>query len=99
MTPSSRTSYRLSFPSLHAHLIDVEARFTGAAPPLDLHMAVWTPGSYLVRDYARYVQDVTAADESGSPLPVSKIDKTTWRVGGSARDVVVKYRVYGWDLT
>jgi predicted metalloprotease with PDZ domain len=99
MTQAPRTSYRLHFPSLHAHLIDVEARFSSVALPIDLHMAVWTPGSYLVRDYARYVQDVTAQDETGSPLPVSKVDKTTWRVGGSARDVVVKYRVYGWDLT
>ncbi len=94
-----RTSYRLSFTNLHAHLIDVEARFSAAAPPLDLRMAVWTPGSYLVRDYSRHVQDLSAEDEAGRPLPVTKTDKATWRIGGSARDVVVKYRVYAWEQT
>ena len=31
------------------------------APQVELMMAVWTPGSYLVREYARHVEGVTAA--------------------------------------
>lgn len=97
-----RTRYRLSFPRLHAHLVDVESRFEGAAGPgpVDLRMAAWTPGSYLVRDYARHVQDVEAVDETGRTLAVAKVDKATWRVTpAGGRDVVVRYRVYGHELT
>jgi len=98
-----RTSYRLAFPEPHTHLIDVEARFEGASAhghELDLHMAAWTPGSYLVRDYARHVQDLVAVDESGRTLAVDKQDKARWRVrlqGG--RDLLLRYRVYAWELT
>jgi predicted metalloprotease with PDZ domain len=99
----ARTRYRLAFPSPHTHLIEVEARFADAAAhgsSVDLHMAAWTPGSYLVRDYARHVQDVVALDERGAPLAVEKQDKASWRVQlGSARDLLVRYRVYAWELT
>lgn len=99
----ARTSYRIVLGDLKAHLVDVEARFAGVAAhgaTLDLRMAAWTPGSYLVRDYARHVQDLTAADEAGRPLEARKVDKATWRVTrGEARDVVVRYRVYAWELT
>jgi predicted metalloprotease with PDZ domain len=97
-----RTTYRLAFTRPQAHLVDVEARFAAVGPreSLDLRMAAWTPGSYLVRDYARHVQDLTAEDEAGRPLAVGKLDKATWRVTvGSAQDVIVRYRVYGWELT
>ncbi len=99
--PMARNSYRLAFSRLNAHLVDVEARFQEAGGgDVDLRMAAWTPGSYLVREYARHVQDVEAFDEHGRALAVSKTDKATWRVAAAgARDVVARYRVYGWDLS
>lgn len=67
---------------------------------LDLALPAWTPGSYLIRDYARHVQQFAAADERGEPLPWQKIDKTTWRITtGNARSVRVTYQVYAFDLS
>jgi predicted metalloprotease with PDZ domain len=43
-------------------------------------MPVWTPGSYLVREYARHVQDFAATEAGGKPLAWRKINKNTWRV-------------------
>lgn len=95
-----RVTYRLSFPDLHAHLVDVEARFDDVSGPVDLRMAAWTPGSYLIREYSRHVQDLSVTDGSGAPLAATKTDKATWRVdAGAARAIVARYRVYGWDLS
>jgi predicted metalloprotease with PDZ domain len=93
--------YRLAFPQPHAHLIDVEARFDDLDGDAALvRMAAWTPGSYLVRDYARHVQELTAAGPDGAALAVTKVDKATWRVAlAGARALVVRYRVYAWELT
>jgi predicted metalloprotease with PDZ domain len=93
--------YRLTFSEPHAHLVDVEARFAEVTgPEAVLRMAAWTPGSYLVRDYARHVQDVSAEDEDGRPLRIDKVEKAAWRVVlDGARDLVVRYRVYAWELT
>jgi len=47
-------AYTVSMPRPHTHLFDVEARlrYRGTAPAsLDLLMPVWTPGSYLVREF------------------------------------------------
>jgi predicted metalloprotease with PDZ domain len=92
----ARVRYSLSFPSLHAHLVDVEARFAGVSGPVELAMAAWTPGSYLIREYARHVQDL--AVEGGRAV---KVAKDRWRIEGAPAggELVVRYRVYGWDLT
>src|SRR5437762_9967969 len=59
--------YTLSFPAPQTHYVDVTATVpTGRRADVDLMMAVWTPGSYLVREYARNIEAVTAfgADRS-----------------------------------
>ena len=67
---------------------------------VELMMAVWTPGSYLVREYERNVEGVTAAAPDGRALAVVKSDKNRWRVTtGGAATVTVKYRVYGREMS
>jgi len=63
-------------------------------------MPVWTPGSYLIREYARHVQELTAATEDGSPLPWQKVSKNHWRITTEPEaGVRVRYRVFANDLT
>ena len=61
-------TYTLRFPDAARHYVDVEASFPATGQTrVELFMAVWTPGSYLVREYARHVEDVQARDETGAP--------------------------------
>ena len=63
-------------------------------------MAVWTPGSYLVREYERHVEGVTATAADGRALAPVKPAKNRWRVEtGGARSITVSYRVYGREMT
>ncbi|HYG09516.1 MAG TPA: PDZ domain-containing protein [Pyrinomonadaceae bacterium] len=111
-TPSANAapeiSYTVSMPAPHTHLLQVEMRVgSGRAGNLpaqvDLVMPVWTPGSYLVREYARHVQDFAATEAGGNSRPLAwrKINKNTWRVetGGAAREVRATYSVYANELT
>ncbi len=91
--------YRVAMPRPHAHLFEVEATFPAGPDVLDAVMPVWTPGSYLVREYARQVQDVTARGPDGQPLPVRRVDKRTWRVDAKGRAVTLRYRVYANELS
>jgi len=81
------------------HLLEVEMRVTVAANlnvpnETDLVMPVWTPGSYLIREFERHVQDF-AADANGRALDWTKVNKNTWRVKtNGARRWRVTYRVY-----
>ncbi|HEX4497071.1 MAG TPA: peptidase M61, partial [Thermoanaerobaculia bacterium] len=77
----SPVAYTLRFPAPQTHYVDVEARVpTDGKPQVELTMAVWTPGSYLVREYARNVEDVTASTEGGEALKVEKTTKNHWRI-------------------
>lgn len=94
-------SYTLRFPAPETHLVEVEGRFpTAGRAALDLAMAVWTPGSYLVREYAKHVEGLAATAEDGRPLAVAKTAKNRWRIAaaGAAR-VVVRYRLYAREMS
>lgn len=94
-------SYTLSFPAPQTHYVEVEASLpTGGRPEIELMMAVWTPGSYLIREYSRNVEAVAAATEAGEPLAVEKTAKNRWRVStqGAPR-VTLRYRVYSREMS
>jgi predicted metalloprotease with PDZ domain len=99
-------AYTVSMPKPHTHLLEVEIHVTRglrAWPAEDtLVMPVWTPGSYLVREFARNVQDFAATDASGRALPWEKINKNSWRVkthAAGADEWRVTYRVYANELS
>ena len=100
-TSAEPIRYTVSFPAPQTHYVEVSAAVpTGRQPQVELMMAVWTPGSYMVREYARNVEAVTAAGPDGRALSVEKTDKNNWRVTtGGAQTVTVKYRVYGREMT
>ena len=53
--------YTLRFPAPHTHYVEVEAAIpTSGRPEVEVYMATWTPGSYLIREYERHVEAVTA---------------------------------------
>jgi predicted metalloprotease with PDZ domain len=93
--------YRIRFTEPWAHLADIELTVPAAGGrALDLWMPVWTPGSYLVREYARHVESFSASDSSGRELPWRKTSKNHWEVEpGGADRVVVRYRVYGHEMS
>ena len=93
--------YTLSFPAPQTHYIEVAAEVpTGRRPQIELMMAVWTPGSYLVREYSRNVEAVTASGAGGRALAVEKSEKNRWRFEtGGAPTITVKYRVYGREMS
>ena len=91
-------------PRPDTHLLEVEMRLrwpAQAPPAVDLRMPVWTPGSYLVREFERHVQDFAAEDAGGRALQWTKTSKNTWRVTApaGARELRARYRVYSNELT
>ena len=93
--------YTVSFPAPHTHYADIEASYpTEGRPYIDLMMPVWTPGSYLIREYARHVEALTATNPSRATLAVEKTRKNRWRVStNSAATVWVRYRVYAHEMS
>jgi len=87
--------YIVSFPAPQTNYAEVAADFpTGGQPSIEIFMPVWTPGSYLVREYARNVEEVKG------PGMVVKTTKNRWRIDtGGAATVHVTYRIYCHEMS
>ena len=90
--------YKIGMSKPWTHLLEVELSFAGLPPgtaSLDFQMPIWRTGRYVVFDFPSGVQEFSALDGSGSPLPWAKTDKSTWKVKkGRATAVSVRYKVY-----
>jgi predicted metalloprotease with PDZ domain len=88
--------YRLSFPAAQNHYVDVEAEVpTGGAREVEVFLPVWTPGSYMVREYSRQLESFGARTPAGQPLSFEKTRKNRWLIkSGGAPTVQLRYRVY-----
>jgi predicted metalloprotease with PDZ domain len=94
--------YQVAMSQPTSHLFEVTLQVTNwQQDVLELVMPVWTPGSYLVREYARHVQDFTVGDSSTQQfLESRKVSKNHWEiVTGSSQSIRIKYRVFANDLT
>jgi predicted metalloprotease with PDZ domain len=88
--------YTVTVDRPQAHLFSVTMEIAGLqAAELDVSMPVWTPGSYLVREYERHVIGFAASDADGGSLDWRKLDKNTWRVSTNGTGhALIEYDVY-----
>lgn len=91
--------YELVTLDMRAHEFVVRLRVPDpAANAQRLQLPAWIPGSYMVRDFARNITAIAAADDRG-PVALIKLDKQTWELGSCHGELVVDYRVYAFDLS
>lgn len=98
----SAVEHTVRFPSPAQHTIEIETVFSAEGASVEVMMAVWTPGSYLVREFARHVHDVSARDLEGTPLTIEKSSKNRWTVtapDGLPARVVVRYSLYAREVS
>lgn len=92
--------YTVTFPEAQAHYANIEMSITGIkTTTIDVKMPVWTPGSYLVREFAKSVESVNASAD-GKEIEAVKISKNTWRISnGKAASVKINYKVYAFEIS
>ena len=109
--PAPGITYILSMPEPQTHYFEVEMQLKNVAsianakkndrpdgPYIDIKMPVWTPGSYLIREYPKNVEAFVAT-AGGKAVPSEKVLKNTWRVYVGDDNLTIRYRVYANDLT
>ncbi len=93
--------YTVILPQPANHLFEVSFAIQDlSSDVLDLKFPVWTPGSYLVREYVRHLQGFRALDAQDQPLPWHKASKNHWQVitqGNST--ITVQYKIFANELT
>ena len=94
-TSFAQVNYEVDFAQAAHRYINVTVEFEAEDDETELMMAVWTPGSYLVREYARHIDSMTVTDQKGDALSYRKTRKNRWTVETDDADIVkVSYRLY-----
>lgn len=80
-----------------AHLYNVKMVIPTPNTQQIVRMPVWIAGSYMVRDFARNLQRLTAT-QNGKTLDVAQLDKCTWQIACSSKHaLVLHYQIYAYD--
>jgi predicted metalloprotease with PDZ domain len=89
-------SYSISVPSPATRLFHVEAEFPARGKDtLYVSLPAWSPGSYDIQNYARYVRHFGAKNVGGQALFWDRFDKDTWRVATRKSErVTVEFDYY-----
>ena len=100
MSKKNQIKYTISMESPHTHIFNVKIEVDGhIGNHIDFKMPVWTPGSYLVREFAKNIISVSASNKN-SNLEVDKISKNTWRVVlTDVSKMEFSYQVYAYEKT
>jgi predicted metalloprotease with PDZ domain len=103
MASSKKTSvpagvhYRVEVASAHAHLFRVTLTVYRPAAVQRLTLPVWIPGSYLVREFSKNLQQLQARQGS-RPRALQQLDKCSWSVDADpAQPLQLQYEVYALD--
>jgi predicted metalloprotease with PDZ domain len=94
---AAAVSYQVEIDDPHAHLYRVTLTIAQPAPRQRVSLPVWIPGSYLVREFAKHLQDLVAQQGKKTLAPL-QLDKCTWQIEADpAQPLVLSYRVYAYD--
>src|SRR5260221_8832246 len=97
---SVKISYIVTFPEAQAHYAEVEMNISGLNQnSLDLKMPVWTPGSYLVREFSKNVEFFRAMSKD-KILVSAKTQKNCWHINTTGiSSLTIKYKVYCFEIS
>ena len=90
-------AYEVRVADLHAHLFQVRLTVQRPAALQQLSLPVWIPGSYLVREFSKNLQQLQARQGSKT-LALKQLDKCSWQVQCTeGKPLVLNYLVYAFD--
>ncbi|WP_321323321.1 M61 family metallopeptidase [Thiomicrorhabdus sp.] len=91
--------YNLSAFDPKSHLIKVQLIIEKPCQPVQqLRLPNWIPGSYLIRDFAKHINEIEVTNQKGQVIELNSIDKSNWSFS-SEESVTVEYSIYAWDLS
>ncbi|QIL71583.1 M61 family metallopeptidase [Diaphorobacter sp. HDW4B] len=96
-TATPAVFYRVEPTDPHTHLFNVTMVVTRPAEDQELALPVWIPGSYLVREFSKNLQQL-AAQQNGKPIALQQLDKHRW-IAQCAKNkpLTLTYQVAAYD--
>ena len=97
IAPNATIHYRVEVADLHAHLFQVTLTIAHPVAQQRVSLPVWIPGSYLVREFSKNLQELQGRQGRRAVL-TQQLDKCSWQVDCAAEQpLVLSYQVYAFD--
>lgn len=91
--------YRVQAADLHAHLYRVTLTVARPCAGQRVALPVWIPGSYLVREFSKNLQQLQAR-QGGKALALQQLDKCSWQAACVAdQPLTLDYTIYAFDAS
>ena len=99
-TQAFSINYKVDLPKPSNHYAKVQMIFKAEKDTVfQVGMPVWTPGSYLVREFSKSVENVSATI-NGEPLNVTKSRKNVWDIESKGKGLItISYWVYCFEFS
>ena len=89
------TQYRISFDNAVHHEAEVEIHYTNLEDKvLEVRMSRTSPGRYALHEFAKNVYSVSAVDEHGDELNITRPNPHQWNVSGHNGSVTFRYTLF-----
>lgn len=97
---ASTVDYEVNMTKPHTHYFEVSMNITDLKKDyIDIQMPTWAPGSYLIREFSKNVENLKAT-AGNNALETKQLNKNTWRIfSNNATNVNVSYLVYAFELS
>jgi len=91
-----KIEYTVSMENPNNHYYHISLTYSGLKEnSVELKLPAWTPGYYMIMDYAKYVIEFKATDDSGKDLKWKKTSKNRWKIDTEKTKVIkVSYDVF-----
>lgn len=98
---SPNISFNLTFPEPQTHYVEVLMHIDNISNEeyIDVKMPVWAPGSYLIREYSKNIERISALTEDNQVIPIKKQNKNTWRIYHAGKNINLHYAVYAFEIS
>ncbi|AGF46608.1 peptidase M61 [Candidatus Kinetoplastibacterium desouzaii TCC079E] len=80
----------------HKYKITITIQNQNNSGSIIISMPTWIPGSYLIRDFSRNIENIFAYSE-GEKINLEKKDNHTWILDNKNSEISIEYIVYAYD--
>ena len=96
MTNNKKACFTVDLSCYKQHIFKISLEIFVAKTNQKLSMPVWTPGSYMLREFSQHIVDIKAYDEN-QEIFIKKLDKNTFICANNSSYLKLEYQVYAFD--
>lgn len=91
-------NYEVTMPEPQSHYFEVTMNIVDYEKNyVDVNMPVWAPGSYLIREFEKNIENINAFSND-KKLVINQLDKNTWRLfTNKSKNIKITYSVYAFE--